>query len=169
MELVADLTAAGKIRRFGIGVEELTEAAPWLDVPGLHSVELPFSMLDRSAAPVIAVARERGVSVVARSVLGGGSIARATTAPGPSATAGPSLLDDLRQCAQRCDMTLVQLAVAFASGHPGIDVVLVGVRIPEHLVGLLGAASFSTPERDVLDQIDSVIASHPTPGDPQVG
>ena len=88
MELVADLTAAGKIRRFGIGVEQLSEVDPWLEVPGLQSIQLPFSVLDRSAASIIAAARDRGVSIVARSVLGGGSIARSNTS-GPAGATRP--------------------------------------------------------------------------------
>ena len=160
IELVAELKEAGKIGRFGIGVEQLSETEPWVDVPGLDSIQLPFSVLDGSAEPIIARARGNGVSIIARSVLGQGSLAKASGVAG-SDVADP-LVADLRACAERRGITLQQLAIAYAAGYPGVDVVLVGVRLPAHLTALLASTACGAPDSALLADIDTILGRHRT-------
>jgi aryl-alcohol dehydrogenase-like predicted oxidoreductase/choline dehydrogenase-like flavoprotein len=160
MDLAQELKSAGMIRQFGIAVDELDEIEPWIDSPGLDSIQLSFSVVDQASAPIIARARANGVSIIARGVLGQGWLAGSTRfPPGPEVQ---QLATDLGRCAQEHGITLQQLAMAYAAGRQGIEVILIGVRLPAHLTSLLASAQFCTPDPALLAEIEEVVQRHRT-------
>ena len=160
-ELAEALLDAGKIRAFGIAVERASDAAPWLVVEHLSSIQLPFRLLDRAAASVVQRAHERNVSVVARGVLGAGALVKQHSDRSITpAAADNSLIADIRMLAERRAISVTQLAIAVAAARPGIDVVLVGVRLRRHLNDLLEANTFATPDEELLAEIDEILATH---------
>jgi aryl-alcohol dehydrogenase-like predicted oxidoreductase len=62
-----ELQAEGKIRYYGISCAGVEDALHCLDVPGIASVQIGISLLDREAIPeFLPRARERGIGVIAR-------------------------------------------------------------------------------------------------------
>ncbi len=64
--------------------------------------------------------------------------------------------EELATLAQKYELSLVQLAVAFALTHPAVSSVIVGPRTPEHLSSYLAAVA-TTLEEDLLDAIDDIV------------
>lgn len=52
---------------------------------------------------------------------------------------------------------MIQLALGFATAHPGVTSALIGPRTPDHLHAQLAAADTVLPA-DVLDAIDAIVA-----------
>lgn len=129
------LVAAGKTRRIGIGAERVEDAAAWLSVDGIDVVQVPFGVLDQQAArDVFPLARQRGVEIWARGVLGGGLLA-APARGEPVAIddpKGPAILA-LRRLADETGIGIVELAVGFVRAHPDVSAVLLGTSSPDHL------------------------------------
>ncbi|MGH9270394.1 MAG: aldo/keto reductase, partial [Ilumatobacteraceae bacterium] len=137
-------------------VEDAAEALPWIDLPELDVVQVPFSAFDpHSAEALIQRASERGVTVVARGVLGQG---RATTAHHQSGETH-GLGADLAALAAASGRSVQDLAIEFARAREGVGVVLVGVRLPSHLDDLLSGAARGALPSDVMDALQAVVAA----------
>lgn len=149
--LAGELIRDGSIRRFGIAVEDVAEAERWIETDVIDSVQVPFSVFDPvSATPVIERARARGTSVIARSVLGTGLLWQAPTgAPSPH----DELIAELNEVARDSGRTARDLALGYARAHPGVDVVLVGIRLPQHLSDLLESVRRPPLPDDVVDRV----------------
>jgi len=135
LEELSDLVAVGKVLRLGVGTERVADAAGWVDVAGLDSLQLPFGVLDPEAAEqVFPTARARSVDVWARGVLGGGLLAGFERGD-PSMAEEPKrpLIAALRDLAAEVGVDLYQLAVGFVRAHPDVSTVLVGIGSQEHL------------------------------------
>ena len=53
-------------------------------------------------------------------------------------------------------MSLVQMAIAFATQHPAVTAAIIGPRTMEHLESQLDAADVTLSD-EVLDQIDEIV------------
>lgn len=65
-------------------------------------------------------------------------------------------VEDLAQLAEQAGLTLIQLAIAFTTSHPGITSPLIGPRTMEQLKTQLAAADVVL-DADVLDRIDEIV------------
>lgn len=146
-ELV-DLRDAGKVLSFGIGAEDVAEAAAWLAVPAVDALQVPFGVLDPQAAdqlfPRLA---HRPTDVWARGVLGGGLLAAATRDPQVVADdPRASAIEELRHLAAATGLGLDELAIAFVRSFPEVSTILVGIGSDEHL--RRNASLFEDPRPD---------------------
>jgi aryl-alcohol dehydrogenase-like predicted oxidoreductase len=95
-------------------------------------------------------------------VSGPGSAARTRRLPerydasDPSNAAKLDAADALGALADEAGLTLVQLAVAFATQHPAVTSAIIGPRTMGHLDGYL-AADGIVLSGDVLDRIDEIV------------
>ncbi|MDT0301323.1 aldo/keto reductase [Streptomonospora wellingtoniae] len=64
---------------------------------------------------------------------------------------------ELAGIAEEAGLTLIQMALAFATAHPAVSAAIVGPRTAEHLRSQLSAAD-TVLEPDLLDRIDRVVA-----------
>jgi aryl-alcohol dehydrogenase-like predicted oxidoreductase len=95
-------------------------------------------------------------------VSGPGSAARTRRLPerydasDPSNAAKLDAADALGALADSAGLTLIQMAVAFATQHPAVTSAIIGPRTMEHLDGYL-AADGIVLSGDVLDRIDEIV------------
>jgi aryl-alcohol dehydrogenase-like predicted oxidoreductase len=130
-----DARAAGKIRGFGIGVEDLGSTQSWINTGSLSHIQVPFGILDPGAEDrIIPAAAARSISVLVRGVYAAGFIARPV---GPDATAlrtgQRELLTGLAELAWSAGVSPLQIATWFVTTRPEISGMLVGTSSPAHL------------------------------------
>jgi aryl-alcohol dehydrogenase-like predicted oxidoreductase len=64
--------------------------------------------------------------------------------------------EQLAQLAEKSEMSLIHLALAFVIRHPGVTSAIIGPRTMEHLESQLGAADVVLSD-EVLDAIDEIV------------
>jgi aryl-alcohol dehydrogenase-like predicted oxidoreductase len=183
---LTDLVHAGKIRSFGaskVPASEIVEAQWTADRRGherFRSEQPPYSMLTRAIEyDVLPTCLRHGMGVMSYSPLAGGwlsgkyrkgqevsgpgSAARAQRFPGaydatnPANAAKLDAADALGALADEAGITLIQMAIAFATRHPAVTSAIIGPRTMEHLDAYLAADGAELPT-DVLDRIDRIVA-----------
>ncbi len=96
-------------------------------------IQVGYNLLDRSAEPAIAAARQRGVGVLIRGPLAGGWLtARAQTALDAKPEMAARLTPYLDLVDGETDR-LAALGMAFLRHNPGVSSILVGTKSVEHL------------------------------------
>jgi aryl-alcohol dehydrogenase-like predicted oxidoreductase len=182
---LSDLVRAGKIRSFGaskVPASQIVEAQWTADRRGhgrFRTEQPPYSMLTRAIEyDVLPACLRHGMGVMAYSSLAGGwlsgkyrkghevsgpgSAARAQRFPGRYDAANPAnaakldAADALAALADQAGLTLIQMAVAFATRHPAVTSAIIGPRTMEHLDGYLAADEIDL-SADVLDRIDEIV------------
>ena len=153
------LREAGKVRRFGVGAESVPMAERWVTAAGVDVVQLPFGVLDPEAAmSVLPAARERGVDVWARAVLGGGVLAAAIADPHSAARHDKArLVEGLTRVAAESSIRLDELAIRWVAVHPGIATALLGMSSLDHLHRNLAIAMLPPLPDDVATAIDALV------------
>ena len=155
LALMSELTAEGKIRGFGVGLESLDHALEWARLGSLAGLQIAFGVLDPEAGvSVIPTAVTNSVPVIARGAFASGLLAResdgdaAWLRPGQAerraavyATAGDLGVDPL------------QLATWFVTTTPGVRTLLVGTTSEEHLQQVVSFAE-TPPPRGVATWLD---------------
>ncbi|WP_307807421.1 aldo/keto reductase [Naasia sp. SYSU D00948] len=110
-----------------------------------------FTLVDRSAVPLIETARERGMGVFNAAPFGGGLLARGAASGGTYAylPSPPELLDWVARAEQVCARHGVDLRTAalhFSLRSPLIDSTVVGVGSIEHFAALEVMRTVRVPE-----------------------
>ncbi len=111
-----------------------------------------WTLVDRSAEPLMVAAQERGVSVLAGAPFNSGLLA--TPWPAHDATfdyrpAPPELLAQARRWAGRAEqhgVTLPDLALQFPLRHPATAAVLVGLRSPAEVAAAAASLARGVPD-----------------------
>jgi aryl-alcohol dehydrogenase-like predicted oxidoreductase len=185
LSALSDLVHAGKIRYFGaskVPASEIVEAQWTAERRGherFRTEQPPYSMLTRAIEyDVLPTCLRHGMGVMAyspqaggrlsgryrkgRAVSGPGSSARAQRFPGAYDSANPAnaaklgAADALGALADEAGITLIQMAVAFATRHPAVTSAIIGPRTMEHLDAYLAADGIELPS-DLLDRIDQIV------------
>ena len=185
LSALSDLVRGGKIRSFGaskVPASEIVEAQWTAERRGherFRTEQPPYSMLTRAIEyDVLPTCLRHGMGVMTYSPLAGGwlsgryrkgqvvngpgSSARAQRFPGAYDSANPAnaakldAADALGALADEAGITLVQMAVAFATGHPAVTSAIIGPRTMEHLDAYLAADRIDLPG-DLLDRIDQIV------------
>ena len=182
---LSDLVHAGKIRSFGaskIPASEIVEAQWTAERRGherFRTEQPPYSLLTRAIEyDVLPACLRHGMGVITYSPLAGGwlsgkyrkgqaitgpgSAARAQRFPGvydstnPANAAKLDAADALGALADEAGITLIQMAIAFATRHPAVTSAIIGPRTTEHLDTYLAADGIDLAS-DVLDRIDQIV------------
>lgn len=111
-----DLRGEGKLGRIGVSCDRPEEVLAALADDRVSIIQLPLGLGRREFEDVAAVATSKGVTVVAREILGGA---------GQVSTARPGAVAE---------------AIAFAVGHPSVKVALLGTTKLENLAAAQAAA-----------------------------
>jgi aryl-alcohol dehydrogenase-like predicted oxidoreductase len=185
LSALSDLVHAGKIRSFGaskVPASEIVEAQWTAERRGherFRTEQPPYSMLTRAIEyDVLPACLRHGMGVMTysplaggwlsgryrkgRQVSGPGSAARAQRFPGAYDAANPAnaakldAADALGALADEAGITLIQMAVAFATRHPAVTSAIIGPRTMEHLDAYLAADGIDLPG-DLLDRIDQIV------------
>jgi aryl-alcohol dehydrogenase-like predicted oxidoreductase len=142
------LKRAGKIRFYGVSCDSLDAARAALAFPGVSSLQVVVSLLERAAAETIVPrARQQGVAVIARECLANGLLVKAESeidlkaycrSPGEEDLRRQELASHRERAAQR-GIPLARLALEYATSQDGVSVSLIGVRSVAQLNTLLQA------------------------------
>ncbi len=184
LSALTDLQRAGKIRYFGSStfpayrIVEGQWAARERNLGRYVTEQLNYSILNRGAeSDVLPVTEQYGLGVLVWSPLSSGWLSGAVRAGQEITThrsnvmpqrfdldvaANRAKLDVVEQVAKvagDAGLTMIQLALGFVTGHPGVTSAIIGPRTMEHLNSQLAAAD-TVLSADVLDAIDKIV----TPG-----
>jgi aryl-alcohol dehydrogenase-like predicted oxidoreductase len=145
VDTLEGLKRQGKIRYYGVSCDSPDAAFAALEHPGVSSLQLSISLLVRDAVPVLPVARQRDVGVIARETLANGLLikdaahldVRAHVQTDEEAVAKSAQIARYRGVAVEHACTLSQLALQFVRQLEGVSVSLLGVSSLEQLKRLL--------------------------------
>jgi aryl-alcohol dehydrogenase-like predicted oxidoreductase len=179
---LSDLVHQGKIRYIGSSsfsgsqIVEAQWAARARNLERFVTEQPPYSILVRGIEEdVLPTTRRFGMGTLTYSPLSGGWLSgkwRKDAASSPTSSARPGarfdmsspanqrkldVVEELAQLAEQNDMTLIEMAIAFATNHPGVTSAIVGPRTMEQLESYLPAASLRL-STEVLDRIDELVA-----------
>jgi aryl-alcohol dehydrogenase-like predicted oxidoreductase len=179
---LSDLVRQGKVRYIGSSTfpaSDIVEAQWVAERRGRERFvceQPPYSLMVRGIeAEVLPVTQRYGMGVIAWSPLAGGWLSgqyrkdgelptslRARLMPGRYDMSDPSnqrrldVADQLAILAEKSEMSLIHMALAFVIRHPGVTSAIIGPRTMEHLESQLGSADVELPD-DVLDAIDEIV------------
>ena len=182
LSALTDLVRQGKVRYIGSStfpasqIVEAQVAARDRNLERFVTEQPPYSILVRGVeADVLPTCARHGMAVMSYSPLAGGWLSgrwRKDTGQQESSRAGrlPERFDlsnpynqrkldaveELAHLAEQAGLTLIQLAIAFATSHPAITSPLIGPRTMEQLETQLAAADVVL-SADVLDRIDEIV------------
>jgi aryl-alcohol dehydrogenase-like predicted oxidoreductase len=182
LSALTDLVRQGKVRYLGSSTfpaSQIVEAqvtARDRNLERFVTEQPPYSILVRGVeADVLPTCARHGMAVMSYSPLAGGWLSgrwRKDTGQQESSRAGrlPERFDlsnpynqrkldaveELAHLAEQAGLTLIQLAIAFATSHPAITSPLIGPRTMEQLETQLAAADVVL-SADVLDRIDEIV------------
>jgi aryl-alcohol dehydrogenase-like predicted oxidoreductase len=146
------LKAQGKIRFYGVATEVPEDVPFCLSAPGISSVQLGFGLLDLEALEqgMLATAKARGLAVIARGCFGGGLLKDGLEgAQLAAATPKWERIQALRSLARSLNRSVLDVALQFCRGTPGVSVTLLGMRTDGHLrdnLRLAGSAALTDAE-----------------------
>jgi aryl-alcohol dehydrogenase-like predicted oxidoreductase len=130
-----DLRHEGKIRGFGVGLEDLDSALDWIATGELSSIQVPFGVLDPEARDIIIPTAETlELPVIARGVFAAGLVAK--DSPDDRLFLREEQLDirsRVRSMASACGVDVLQIASWFVALTPGVSTILVGASSRQHL------------------------------------
>lgn len=176
LSALTDLMRAGKVRAIGSStfpVSEIVEAQWVAERRGLarfRAEQPPYSILNRGIErEVLPVCERYGMGVLVWSPLAQGMLTgryRKGQAPDSKRLKyAPRHLTDERKLdvierlipiAEEAGLSLMHMALAFVTAHPGVTSAIIGPRTMEHLDDAL-AASEVVLEDQILDRIDEIV------------
>lgn len=165
VERLIDLVAAGDIVRIGIGAGSVDVAASWIGVEGVDVLQVPFGVLDPSAATrTMPRARDADQEVWIRGLHGGGLLAQARRQPaGLADHPKHQVIERLMRLADQTGVDLHHLALAFAHRHAaGFSTAIVGSTSLEHLADNVAILTGPPLADDLVEAVDQIASA---PGD----
>jgi aryl-alcohol dehydrogenase-like predicted oxidoreductase len=185
LSVLSDLVRAGKIRSVGtskVPPSAIVEAQWTADRRGherFRTEQPPYSLLTRAIEyDVLPTCLRHGMGVMSYSPLAGGWLsgryrksqevgglgsaaraqrfAEAYDSTNPANAAKLDAADALGRLAEEADLSLVQMAIAFATRHPAVTSAIIGPRTMEHLDSYLAADGIEL-STDLLDRIDRIV------------
>jgi aryl-alcohol dehydrogenase-like predicted oxidoreductase len=144
------LVQEGKIRYVGVSNYDVAQMQSFEQVRKLDSVQPPYNLFRREIEQtILPYTRQHGIGVLVYGALAHGLLAGAFT---PQMTFAAddwrskseifhgelfhrnlAVVEHLKSLAEQTGVSVAQLAIAWVLAQPGIDVAIVGARIPEQL------------------------------------
>jgi len=162
--VLRELKDSGIAAAIGIAGGDTTIIRDYVET-GLFDVLLThnrWTLVNRSAGPLIDAAADRSMGVVNAAVFGGGILARGTTGPSRYAyrDAPEELLDVVRRLEALCheaSVPLAALALQFSTRDPRIATTIVGVSRASRIQENVTAADAPLPD-GLFDEADALAA-----------
>jgi aryl-alcohol dehydrogenase-like predicted oxidoreductase len=152
---LTDLVAQGKIRYLGSSsysgaqIVEAQHIARERGLQRFRTEQPPYSLLVRGIElDVLPTAQRHGMGILTYSPLSGGWLSGSWSADS---------VEELAKVADDAGLSMIELALAFVTNHPGVTSAIIGPRTMDQLESQLPAAdAVLTP--DILDRIDAIVA-----------
>lgn len=156
VDALVGLKESGVVGAIGLAGGRVQEMARYLALGVFDAllVHNRWTLLDRSAGPLLAQAEELGLTLINAAVYGGGMLAVSTVAPGATygyRPAPPEVLaavEQMRQACARHGVPLATAALQFSLRDPRFATTVVGMSRPSRVAATLEAAA--TPVDDDL-------------------
>ncbi|MGE0794228.1 MAG: aldo/keto reductase [Acidimicrobiia bacterium] len=174
----AELRDEGKVRAIGLSNHDVAQLEAAERLAHVDSLQPPLSAINRRAAGDVVpwcAAHETGVVVyspMASGLLSGSWTAERSAAldPGDWRKGNPTfegdrlaaalaLADGLRPVAERHQVSVGAVAIAWTLAFPGVTGAIVGARGPEQIDGWLAAASLELDATDLTAAAEAITAS----------
>ncbi len=160
VEALVDLRERGEVGAIGLAGGPIPEMQRYLalDVFDAVLVHNRWTLVDRSAGPLIAQAQDLGIPVINAAVYGSGILADPTVKRYAYAPASPAVLgavDAIVAICDRYDTDIATAALQFSLRDPAVATTVVGMGRPSRLAEALAAASTPLP-----DEIWDELATH---------
>ncbi len=195
LSALSDLIRSGKVRAIGSSTfpAELIVEAQWVaqnrNSERFRCEQPPYSIFVRGIeTAVLPTCQKYGMGVIAWSPLAGGwltgryrqdkeidmSTGRAQRLPlrfdpsRPGNQAKLAAVEELIKIAADAGCSLIHLALAFVTGHPGVTSAIIGPRTMDQLTDLLAGADVTLSD-DILDRIDQIVPPGVTLNDADAG
>ena len=155
--------AGGRVRSFGVGLNSLTGALQWIQVPGVEVIQLPIGILDPdAAATIIPQAEAKGIRIIARGIYGAGLLSprrlpdelRVTTEKWP-------VIADVHAVAAELGVSAVQLAAWYVRENAPHAQWIVGINTATQLLDTVATFTSPMPGTEVMAKVQAVIDRYP--------
>lgn len=162
LDVLQQFQAEGVIEHLGISGGPIDMLIQYVETGAFTAVETHnrYTLLNRSAAPLLDVAVRRGVAVVNAAPYGSGILVKGPDAYARYAyqEAPPAMIERVRAMAAVCQEYGVPLAAAalqFSLRDPRVTSTVVGVSRPERIAATLELASAAIPD-ELWARLDAV-------------
>lgn len=157
VDALVELRAAGEVGKIGLAGGPIPEMQRYLALGVFDAVLVHnrWTLLDRSAGPLIAQARAAGISLINAAVYGSGILADPTVkryAYRPASTALVTAVDAMVAVCERYGTDIATVALQFSLRDPVVATTVVGMGRPSRLPAALTAASTALPE-EIWDEL----------------
>lgn len=182
--VLEDLVTEGKIRHVGVSNYDVKQMDEFTRFGRVETLQPPFHMFHRDVElEILPYAETNDVGVLVYGPLGHGMLSGrmtpTTTFPaddwrshssdftGATFARNLEVVRRLERLAAGLGLPLPQLAVAWTTSHPGVDVAILGARRPSQLEAVLpaGDVELTPTEREAVDDLlaDSLRMAGPSP------
>ena len=163
VEALVELRESGAVGAIGLAGGRVQEIARYLAL-GVFDVLLVhnrWTLVDRSAAGLVAEARARGMGVLNAAVYGGGILAHQQGGPTsygyrPAPPEVLAAVDAMRAVCTRYGTDLGTAALQFSLRDPQVDATVVGMSRPERVSQTLAAAAAPLPD-DLFAELEKLL------------
>jgi len=165
---MARLKQEGKVRYIGVSNFNADQMRRAWSIAPITSLQPPYSLLDRRIEPdTLPYCREQGIGVIAYSPMKSGLLSgamtgeRAASLPKddwrsrnpefqePRLSRNLKLVEVLRDIGRRHGLTAGEVAIAWTLANPDVTAAIVGIRRPEQVPGIAGAAGFRLSDAEL--------------------
>lgn len=171
---MAELRSEGKVRAIGLSNHDIDQLNRAEAVAHIDSLQPPFSLIHRdTAGELLAWCREHGTGVICYSPMQSGLLTGAMSAERVAGlpeddwrathpdftdrlSANLALAEALKPVAERHDVPVAAIAVAWTLAWPGVSGAIVGARKVSQLAGWLPAADLELTSQD-LDELAAAV------------
>ena len=167
---LADLKAEGKIRRIGVSNFNPQQMQRAISVAPIASLQPPYSLLATDIeVSILPFAFDHQIGVIVYSPMASGLLSGSMTceriaglpeddwrkhSPNfqePPLSRNLRLVETLRGIGRRHDATPGEVAIAWTLRNPAVTAAIVGVRRPQQVSGIAGAADLKLGPNDILE------------------
>ena len=176
-----ELLNSGKVRAVGVSNFSASQMAEWREVAPLHSLQPPYSLLDRAVeAEILPYCLENNIGVIVYSPLQRGILTGKFTADskfgsddlrsgdkgyqGEDFERNLAIVEELKRLAAKASKTVGQLAIAWVLSNPAVTSAIVGAKRPSQVEENVGGAGWALTEAQKAE-IEQIIARGGQPGD----
>lgn len=168
VEALVELRDEGRIGHIGVAGGPIDMLCRFIDLGVFEAVitHNRFTLLDRSAIPLLDQCAAAGVAVVNGAPFGGGILAKGSeAAPRYAYRDAPEALRDsvvaMHAACERAGVPLAAAALQFSMREPRIAATIVGITKPERLDETLRNSEVTIPD-DLWDELDSLCPAEET-------
>ncbi len=175
---LAKLRAEGKIRHIGVSNFDAAQMERARKIAPIASLQPPYSLVARGVGQsVLPYCREHGIGVIVYSPMASGLLSGAMTRERianfpeddwrrrsphfqePALSRNLRLVETLRAIGKRHNVTPGEVAIAWTLRNPAVTGAIVGIRRPDQVNGIIGAADLNLNDVD-LKEIEQPLAEH---------